>query len=197
MQPQDPSHLGGATSGVDRDDRPPCLELTLIEFRLMFGYACTHEGTDKSGDPGPGRCVGENHAQGARREGRAYYGNHTRQNAETRKGSKAQPGQGTGERTRSGVRFVFGNFVIRHAVSVLNGDADLLPPESGGMEFSDSLVGVCAVFKHADHGGTWLSFHAVDNKQTPGRSPGRTHKIRRMSFELYKIPVEKMLMFGA
>ena len=142
MQPQDASYLGGATSGVDRDDCPPCLELTLIEFRLMFGYACTHEGTDKSGDPGPGRCVGENNAQGARREGGAHYGNHTRQNAETGKRSKTQPGQGTGECAPSGVPIVFGDSVTRHAMSVLDGEADLVPPESGGMECSNRSIGV-------------------------------------------------------
>ena len=97
MQPQDPSYLGGATSGVDRDDRPPCLELTLIEFRLMFGYACTHEGTDKSGDSGPGRCVGEDHSQGSRRDRGTDDGDYPRKNSEPGKGTQAQTGQSAGQ----------------------------------------------------------------------------------------------------
>ncbi len=130
----------------------------------MLGYACTYEGTDQSGDPGPRCCVGQDHAQCTRRDSRPDNRYHTRQDAETGEGAQAQPGHGTGEGTRSGVCLFFGDCVTIHAVCVSHGDADFFLPESDRMEFRDSSVRVQTIFKHADNRGSLLSLHGRPRK---------------------------------
>ena len=125
----------------------------------MLRDARPHEGTDESGDACPGRRVGEDDAQGARRDGGTDDGDHPGQDAEPGEGTQAQAGQGTGEGTRSGVRIVLGGCGIRLAFGVSHGDADLALVEPGLVEFGDGLVGVESVLEHADDGGTLLSFH--------------------------------------
>ena len=85
---------------------PPGLEFALIEFGFMLRDACSYEGTEEPGDPCPGRRVGEDDAQGSRRDGGTYDGDHPRQDAEAGEGTEAQAGQGPGQGTRRGMRIV-------------------------------------------------------------------------------------------
>jgi hypothetical protein len=157
--PQDGGCLAGPAGGIDNNDGPAGLKFALIELGFMLRYACTHEGTDKSGDACPGRRIGEDNAQGSRRDGGTDDGNHARQHAEPGEGTQAQPGQGTGEGTRRGMRIVLRGRDVIDIFGMSHGDADLAPIEPGFVQLGDGSVGVETILEHAYDGGTLSSFH--------------------------------------
>lgn len=160
----------------------PGLESILVEFGLMLRDARPDEGTDEPGDPGPGRRIGEDHAQGARRDGGTDDGNHARQDTEASQGTQPQAAQGPGQRTRSGVRIMFAACGIRPIFGVSHGDADMVFVETSVMKLGDGLVGVETILEHADYGRTLLSFHGGLIKQISDRRMGNT--VSKSKFKL-------------
>lgn len=149
------------------------LESILVELGLMFRDARPHEGTDEPGEPGPGCRIGEDHAQGASRDGGTDDGDHARQDAQAGQGTQAQAGQGSGQRAGSGVRIMFAAGGIRSIFGVPHGDADMVFVETRLMKLGDGLVGVATILEHADYGRTLLSFHGGLSEQIAGRPIGK------------------------
>ena len=149
-------------AGGDCHNDSPCLEFVLIVLGFMLRDAGPHQGTDKSGNPCPGCCVGKDDSQGACRDGGTDDGNHPRQDPQPREGTQAQAGQGTGQGTRAGMRVMPLIGGIGDVVGMTHGDANLGLSESRLVKVGDGFVGVETVLENADDGGTFLSIHKVN-----------------------------------
>jgi hypothetical protein len=88
--------------------------------------------------------------------------------------------------------YYFGYYIVGHIVGVSHGHADLVLPKSGIMEFGDSLVGVLTIFKHADYGGSLLSFHEMSLRANA--KPQIVRKAHKC--HVFRSPSERMEHFG-